>query len=127
MEECYEKLKNGYDESVDLSDDGFLYSRNSSFGDSPKRTNAQYISPEHRIPPQTLQSQNWCFESTRDQFYPYPSSDTLLEGQLPYPYPPPMATSIEQRKHLGADNFGKVVVRLTALSDLFYLSSRSSV
>lgn len=92
VEECYEKLKNGYDESADMSDfDGSLL----YVSDGDRHTNAQTI-PEGRSlsseqpwapPPQPQGTQNYPQEISPSHFHAAPNwhGTERQQQQLPYP------------------------------------------
>ena len=97
VEECYEKLKNGYDESTDMSDfDGSLLYSDDRF------TNAQPV-PEGR---DHLWSQTQPHEMSPSHFQAAPSwqaEQPQPQKQLPYPTDDPYDKARLANHQAGAD------------------------
>lgn len=84
VEECYERLKNGFDESADMSDsDSLVYNSQIFDGDRTNAREGHTLSSEqlwatqnlpHEMSPSHFHSASWHSEQ-QEQELPYPSDD----------------------------------------------------
>lgn len=85
VEECYERLKNGFDESADMSDfDSLVY--NSQIFDGDKSTNAHegrslstqdqpWPTQGYEMSPSHFHASGWQPDTQQQQELPYPADD----------------------------------------------------